>query len=96
MPDHKSLDSEVLAGDTALKGVELGVSGCKLDQHCSTVKRYFPRPLSDVDEISETDSLNSNNYSDSRQSENKDPNKSSLRASIKAAGLAWKKAVKKL
>lgn len=96
VPDHKSLDSEVLAGDTALKGVELGVSGCKLDQHCSTVKRYFPRPLSDVDEISETDSLNSNNYSDSRQSENKDPNKSSLRASIKAAGLAWKKAVKKL
>jgi hypothetical protein len=74
--------------------VEDGVPGYLLDQNFSIERRYFPRPLSDVDEISETESLSSNHTADGLS--NKDPNKMGLRASIKAASLVWKKAVKKL
>lgn len=74
--------------------VEDGVPGYLLDQNFSIERRYFPRPLSDVDEISETESLSSNHTADGFS--NKDPNKMGLRASIKAASLVWKKAVKKL
>jgi hypothetical protein len=74
--------------------VEDGVPGYLLDQNCSIERRYFPHPLSDVDEISETESLSSNHTADGLS--NKDPNKMGLRASIKAASLVWKKAVKKL
>lgn len=75
--------------------VEDGVVGYGLDQHFSIERRFFPRSLSDVDEITETESLNSTNL-DFHMLESKDPYKTGLRASIKAATVVWKKAVKKL
>ncbi|KAG0604219.1 hypothetical protein M758_10G154000 [Ceratodon purpureus] len=79
--------------DPSVPYAEDGVPKSALDQHFTIERRHYPRALSDLDEISEADS---NDTSDSRQLENKDPNKNGLRASIKAAGLVWKKAVKKL
>jgi hypothetical protein len=55
----------------------------------------LPRSLSNVDEVTETESLSSNNP-DFQMLEEKDLSKSGLRASIKAATLVWRKAVKKL
>lgn len=91
-----SMVSDQSAIDPAVPSAEDGLPKSALDQHFTIERRHFPRALSDVDEISEADSFNSTNTCDSRQLENKDPNKSGLRASIKAAGQVWKKAVKKL
>lgn len=71
--------------------------GVQVDYPHSMEKRYFPKPLSDVDEISETESVDSPTQSTTFPLlERKELHRHKKRVSIKVAGfVGWKKSSKK-